>query len=203
RLRTLFSYHVLSRSESYALSLHDALPIWAARDHDRDRRAAVDLLVRRGLGPDHAPLLDVLGVLPRGLVPEPGLGQRGLGVGERLPGDVRDRDRARRRGDDEADRGADLLVTALRRGLLEHRAGLGLGVLARRALDREADVLEGRGRALELRPGHVRHREGAGRVPDLHLVALLGGAARGRGGAGDDPALGLLAVLALDVLGHQ
>src|SRR5690606_41154124 len=84
RLRTLFSYHVLSRSESYALSLHDALPIWAARDHDRDRRAAVDLLVRRGLGPDHAPLLDVLGVLPRGLVPEPGLGQRGLGVGERL-----------------------------------------------------------------------------------------------------------------------
>src|SRR5699024_6345257 len=172
-------------------------------DHDRDRGAAVDLLVRAGLGADHAALLDAVGVLLGGGVAEARLGARVPGVRERLTGDVRDGDGAVGGRDDELDRRADRLGAVAGRRLLEHRAGLVLAVGPLGDVDLEADVLQRRGGAVDVRAPHIGHREAAGRVPDLDGVAALGrGAGRGLR-AGDDPALGLLLVLAVDVLGFE
>src|SRR5699024_3779756 len=175
----------------------------AGGDDDRHRGAALDLLVRGRLGADHAALLDGVRVLAGGGVAEAGLPERLVGVGERLPGDVRDGDGALRGGDHEADRGADRLGAAGRGRLLEHRAGIVIAVRTLGALHLEADVLEGRGGAVEIGEHHVGHGVAAGGVPDLDLVALLRGAAGGRVRAGDEPALGVLLVLAVHVAGDE
>src|SRR5699024_4513100 len=172
-------------------------------DHDRDRGAAVDLLVRAGLGADHAALLDAVGVLLGGGVAEARVGEGVPGVRERLPGDVGDGDGTLGGRDDELDRRADRLGAVAGRRLLEHGAGLVLAVGPLGDVDLEADVLQRRGGAVDVRAPHVGHRIAAGRVPDLDRVAALGrGAGRGLR-TSDDPALGLLLVLAVDVLGHE
>src|SRR5690606_15060263 len=127
------------------------------------------------------------GVLLRRLRAEAGVAEHLLRVGELTPGDVRDRDRAGRRGDHEVHARAVADGAAGGRGLRQDGAGiLRLVLPLRRLVDHEAARLEGLTGLVDLDALDVGHLHVAGGEAHHDLRALLDGRAalRIRGGDG-------------------